>query len=129
MSLSDKMHRISINEEDRTFDRSIAVIPGSSNEPEIRQINSAPERHRQDRCPALTDDLSVATCPSRANDILSRLYRCTPTPTIVLDGSLRVIVVSESYLTSFQLTRAQLIHTCVYDLEPHTVPVPDKLRS
>jgi hypothetical protein len=35
MSLSDKMHRISINEEDRTFDRSIAVIPGSSNEPEM----------------------------------------------------------------------------------------------
>ncbi|KAJ5245003.1 CheY-like superfamily [Penicillium chrysogenum] len=125
MSLSDEMHRISIDEDNGTFDRSIAVIPGSSNEPETRQIDPAPGRHRQDGCPALTDDLSVITCPRRADDNLSRLYRCTPTPTIVLDGSLRVIEVSESHLTCFQLTRAQLIHTSVYNLEPHTVPVPD----
>ncbi|CAI7605483.1 unnamed protein product [Penicillium pancosmium] len=83
------------------------------------------ERGRQDRCATATDETSIATFPGCADDPLSRFFRCTPTPTIVLNGSLRVIEVSDSLLALVQLAREQLINMSVHDLEVHKVPVPD----
>lgn len=58
-------------------------------------------------------------------DQMSRIYRCTPTPTIIIDGSLRIVEVSDSHLALFKHTRAQLVGTSIYDLPPRNVPAPD----
>lgn len=58
-------------------------------------------------------------------DPISRIYRRTPTPTIVLDGSLRVVEVSDSHLSLFQHARDQLVGVSIYELTPRIVPAPD----
>jgi len=55
----------------------------------------------------------------------SRIYRCTPTPTILLDGALRVVQASDSHLALFQRDRKQLLGRSVYELTPAVVPAPD----
>ncbi|KAJ5243487.1 uncharacterized protein N7469_001814 [Penicillium citrinum] len=80
--------------------------------------------------PAENDDRSRepsrrTKLPGKMSDPMSRIYRYTPTPTIVLDGSLRVTEVSDSHIQLFQNTREQLIGSSVYDLAPRTVPAPD----
>ncbi|KAJ5407638.1 hypothetical protein N7509_001521 [Penicillium cosmopolitanum] len=56
---------------------------------------------------------------------MSRIYRCTPTPTIIIDDSLQVVEVSDSHLALFKHTRAELIGSSIYDLAPRAVPAPD----
>jgi osomolarity two-component system sensor histidine kinase TcsA len=75
-------------------------------------------------------DPETTTTPSSAsatptNDPMSRIYRYTPTPTIVLDGSLRIIEASDSHLALFNHTREELLRTSIYDLSPQIIPAPD----
>ncbi|KXG49549.1 CheY-like superfamily [Penicillium griseofulvum] len=56
---------------------------------------------------------------------LSRIYRLTPKPTLVLDGTLRVIEVSNSHVELFKRPRDQLLAANVYDLPPSILPAPD----
>ncbi|CAI7609870.1 unnamed protein product [Penicillium crustosum] len=56
---------------------------------------------------------------------LSRIYRFTPKPTLVLDGALRIIEVSNSHVEIFKRPRDQLLATNVYDLPPSVLPAPD----
>lgn len=58
-------------------------------------------------------------------DPMSRIYRRTPTPTIVLDGSLRVVEASDSHLALFHHSREQLVGASIYELAPRIVPAPD----
>jgi osomolarity two-component system sensor histidine kinase TcsA len=71
--------------------------------------------------------ISSATATATATDEhpLARIYRCTPTPTILLDGSLRVLQVSDSHHKLFSHDRGQLLGTSVYELTPRIVPAPD----
>ncbi|KAJ5569509.1 uncharacterized protein N7459_008939 [Penicillium hispanicum] len=67
-----------------------------------------------------TPDATIA-----ASDPMCRIYRRTPTPTIVLDGSLRIVEASDSHLALFNHDRNQLLGTSIYDLAPRIVPAPD----
>ncbi|KAJ5133086.1 hypothetical protein N7448_001885 [Penicillium atrosanguineum] len=55
---------------------------------------------------------------------MARIYRCTPTPTILLDGSLRVIQTSDSHLNFFKHDSKDLLGTSVYELAPGIIPAP-----
>lgn len=46
-------------------------------------------------------------------------------PTLVLDGALRIIEVSNSHVEIFKRSRDQLLATNVYDLPPSILPAPD----
>lgn len=59
------------------------------------------------------------------DDRWAQIFRYTPTPTVILDGSLRVAGTSESHQTRFKHTRAQLLGTSIYELAPADVPAPD----
>ncbi|KAJ5670944.1 hypothetical protein N7507_000071 [Penicillium longicatenatum] len=59
------------------------------------------------------------------NDRWAQIFRHTPTPTVILDGSLRVVGTSESHHTLFQSNREQFIGTSIYELAPASVPAPD----
>ncbi|KAJ5543740.1 hypothetical protein N7513_007248 [Penicillium frequentans] len=47
---------------------------------------------------------------------LSRIYRLTPNPTLVLDGTLQVLEVSNSHVATFHRSRDSLLGTNVYEL-------------
>jgi osomolarity two-component system sensor histidine kinase TcsA len=72
-----------------------------------------------------TSTTLFSSSAATTNDPMSRIYRHTPTPTIVLDGSLRIIQASDSHLTLFNYRREELLGTSIYDLSPHIVPAPD----
>ncbi|KAG2416884.1 two-component system protein A [Aspergillus terreus] len=56
---------------------------------------------------------------------LSRIYRYTPIPTVVLDPSWCIVEVSNSHLAFSGQSRDDLVHACISDLPPHAIPVPD----
>lgn len=58
-------------------------------------------------------------------DPISRIYRKTPTPTIILDGSFKVVEASDSHLARFQHDREHLVGTSIYDMAPPVVPAPN----
>lgn len=59
------------------------------------------------------------------NDCMCRIYRRTPTPTIILNGSLRVLEASDSNLPLFRLSRDQVLGMSIHDLAPRIVRVGD----
>ncbi|KAJ5923821.1 hypothetical protein N7466_008008 [Penicillium verhagenii] len=59
------------------------------------------------------------------DDRWAQIFRYTPTPTLILDGSLRVVSTSESHQTTFKHTRDQLQGTSIYELAPGIVPATD----
>lgn len=63
--------------------------------------------------------------PEATVDPIRRIYRQTPTPTIILDGSLTVVEASDSHLAQFKHEREQLLGASIYDLAPRMVPAAD----
>lgn len=73
-----------------------------------------------------TASKSSVLVPTRPIDSsLMRIYRRTPTPTVLLDGSLRVVETSESHETLLHHSREDLLGTSIYELPPRLVPAPD----
>jgi osomolarity two-component system sensor histidine kinase TcsA len=68
-------------------------------------------------------DTSITTAVD--DHTMTRIYRCTPTPTILLDGSLRVVQASDSHVKLFDYDRKQVLGTSVYELTPRILPAPD----
>lgn len=61
----------------------------------------------------------------RRDDPMCRIYRLTPTPTIVLDTSLHVVEVSDSHLDFSQQTRDALLGKCIYAISSGVIAAPD----
>lgn len=96
------------------------VTPPAESEINTHDKAAASSLHDRDTSTTLFSSNAATT-----NDPMSRIYRHTPTPTIVLDGSLRIIQVSDSHLAFFNYRREELLGTSIYDLSPHIVPAPD----
>lgn len=62
---------------------------------------------------------------SEMNDCWAQIFRYTPTPTVILDGSLRVVGTSESHQARFKHTQEQFLGTSIYELIPASVPASD----
>ncbi|GAB1199523.1 hypothetical protein APSETT444_008873 [Aspergillus pseudonomiae] len=56
---------------------------------------------------------------------LCRIYRYTPIPTIVVDANLSIVEVSDSHLALSGQSRDTLLNTCICDISPSIIPVPD----
>ncbi|CAI7645744.1 unnamed protein product [Penicillium pancosmium] len=78
--------------------------------------------HEAPQNPAIAAGVPTSTCIGHT---ILRIYRCTPTPTIVLDGSLQVVEVSESYEALSDTHRDQIINISVYALTPRVILTPD----
>ncbi|KAF7586004.1 hypothetical protein BBP40_009727 [Aspergillus hancockii] len=63
--------------------------------------------------------------PPQLDGSLCRIYRYTPTPTLVLNPDLYVVEVSDSHLTLSGQCRDTLLDTCICDVSSRAVPVPD----
>jgi len=61
----------------------------------------------------------------RRDDSLTRIYRLTPIPTMLLDASLRVIEVSDSHFEIFHQCRDVLLDKCIYEISSCVIPSPD----
>ncbi|OQE34706.1 hypothetical protein PENCOP_c016G01013 [Penicillium coprophilum] len=75
--------------------------------------------------PPAEDDYLGKVIEQPAIESLSRIYRFTPKPTLVLDGALRVVEVSNSHVEVFKRPRDQLLAANIYDLPPSILPAPD----
>ncbi|KAJ5976538.1 hypothetical protein N7481_010245 [Penicillium waksmanii] len=78
--------------------------------------------HKAPQNTEIAADVPTSTCIGHT---ILRIYRCTPTPTIVLDGSLQVVEVSESYEALSDTPRDQIINISVYALTPRVILAPD----
>ncbi|KAL4864277.1 Two-component system protein A [Aspergillus spectabilis] len=56
---------------------------------------------------------------------LSRIYRHTPIPTLVLNASMAIVEVSDSHLAISGKTRESLLHATISDVDPAAIPVPN----
>lgn len=63
----------------------------------------------------------------RDDDPVSRIYRLTPVPTMLLDESLRVLEVSNSHLALSQHSRDALLDKCIYEIPACLIPAPDTI--
>jgi osomolarity two-component system sensor histidine kinase TcsA len=121
MVLDQQMLHLSL-EDRRPVNFAMVVTPPA--ESELRTHDKATESPLHEPETTTTPSSASATA-TLTNDPMSRIYRCTPTPTIVLDGSLRIIQASDSHLALLNHTREELLQTSIYDLSPHIVPAPD----
>lgn len=119
MDLDQQMLHLNL-EDRRPVNFAMVVTPPA--ESELRTHDKATESPLHDPETTTTPSSASATL---TNDPMCRIYRYTPTPTIVLDGSLRIIEASDSHLALFNHTREELLRTSIYDLSPHIVPAPD----
>ncbi|KAJ5363504.1 Two-component system protein A [Penicillium cataractarum] len=119
MVLDQQMLHLNL-EDHRPVNFDMVVTPPA--ESEIRTHGKATGSPLHDRETSITPSNSSA---ATTNDPMSRIYRHTPTPTIVLDGSLRIIQASDSHLALFNYRREELLSTSIYDLSPNLVPAPD----
>jgi osomolarity two-component system sensor histidine kinase TcsA len=76
----------------------------------MQENNSYP--HIEDNCP-------------KFDAALSRIYRYTPLPTLVLDEGLCVAEVSDSHCAFSGQSRDALIGTCACDIPVNSIPAPD----
>ncbi|KAJ5604371.1 hypothetical protein N7510_009525 [Penicillium lagena] len=125
MVLDQQMLHLNIGEDCPPTNFAMVTTPPSESDLIMRQDDQDSGVKVQDHTIASTKATPVAACPTPADDAMCRIYRRTPTPTIVLNGSLRVTEVSDSHLDTFKSTRGQLLHASVYDLAPCMVPAPD----
>ncbi|KAJ5318358.1 hypothetical protein N7476_004778 [Penicillium atrosanguineum] len=56
---------------------------------------------------------------------LSRIYRYSPVPTLILDKDLCVVEVSDSHCAFSGQSRDVLLGTCACDVPAHSIPAPD----
>lgn len=63
--------------------------------------------------------------PSSLQNYSINIRTLSSKPTLVLDGALRIIEVSNSHVEIFKRSRDQLLATNVYDLPPSILPAPD----
>ncbi|KAL5046712.1 Two-component system protein A [Aspergillus fruticulosus] len=63
--------------------------------------------------------------PRPSSPSLSRIYRCTPVPTIIVDASMTIVEVSDSHVASFKKPRDSLLHMPIGNISPECIPVPN----
>ncbi|KKK15196.1 hypothetical protein ARAM_002006 [Aspergillus rambellii] len=56
---------------------------------------------------------------------LSRIYRHTPVPTIILDASMSVVEVSDSHIAFSGRSRNSVLNRSIGDMDPAVIPVPN----
>lgn len=120
MVLDQQMLHLNL-EDRRPVNFAMVVTPPA--ESEIRtpdKVTGSPLHDRETTTTTLSSSPAITT-----NDPMSRIYRHTPTPTIVLDGSLRIIEASDSHLALFSRSREELLNTSIYEISPRSVPAPD----
>ncbi|KAJ5112797.1 hypothetical protein N7532_000842 [Penicillium argentinense] len=115
MVLDQQMLRLTLEDRQPVDFTKVITPPTESDQttsPTASAVSHVSESRAQDKVGAVADPMS-------------RIYRHTPTPTIVLDGTLRVLEVSDSHRNLFRQSRAQLLGTSIYELPPRIVPAPD----
>ncbi|OJJ54328.1 hypothetical protein ASPSYDRAFT_50377 [Aspergillus sydowii CBS 593.65] len=89
------------------------------------------ETTHQDVCSPVSDVMiatnsgPVPAHPRPPSPSLSRIYRLTPVPTLVLDPSMSIVEVSDSHFAISGQSRDSLLHATVGDLDPEAIPAPN----
>ncbi|BCS17248.1 sensor histidine kinase/response regulator Fos-1/TcsA [Aspergillus puulaauensis] len=95
-----------------------------------QQQHNKPVNSHQDACSPGSDVMIATNGPAPAHSrppspSLSRIFRYTPVPTLVLDPSMSIVEVSDSHLAISGEPRDSLLHATVGDLDPEAIPAPN----
>ncbi|KAF3482189.1 uncharacterized protein GIQ15_04948 [Arthroderma uncinatum] len=62
---------------------------------------------------------------SQQEGVLDRVFQLTPTPSVILDPSFRIVEVSKSYLDFFHLAREDCINSSITCMDSSKIPLSD----
>ncbi|KAE8160401.1 hypothetical protein BDV40DRAFT_216557 [Aspergillus tamarii] len=122
MSLRDRFLNLSMHDRAQTVNLPLITTPPEDNDMVLSELKGDPKPslRTNDNCSSdskpVTPQLDASLC---------RIYRYTPIPTVVVDANLSIVEVSDSHLAFSGQTRDTLLNTCICDIAPSIVPVPD----
>ncbi|KAK6828949.1 hypothetical protein RU639_003293 [Aspergillus parasiticus] len=122
MSLRDRFLNLSMHDRAQTVNLPLITTPPEDNDMALSELKGDPKPspRTNDNC---APDAEHVT--SQRDASLCRIYRYTPVPTVVVDANLSIVEVSDSHLALSGQTRDTLLNTCICDIAPSIVPVPD----
>lgn len=119
MSITERLSNLTMKDGGTLGSENSAMTLTGSREQTLRESNGDLDYTVESNLPTNDNnspDLDPALC---------RIYRYTPTPTLVLDQGQRIVEVSDSHCTLSGLRRNELVGTCACDVPAHVVPAPD----
>ncbi|KAB8226147.1 hypothetical protein BDV33DRAFT_54215 [Aspergillus novoparasiticus] len=122
MSLRDRFLNLSMHDRAQTVNLPLITTPPEDNDMALSELKGDPEPSLQTNNSCAPDAAHVTP---QHDASLCRIYRYTPVPTVVVDANLSIVEVSDSHLALSGQTRDILLNTCICDIAPSIVPVPD----
>lgn len=119
MSTAERLSNLTMNDEGPLGSENSVMTPTGSRELALREANNDLDYTEGNNLAAKDND-----CPEY-DPALCRIYRYTPTPTLVLDQDQRIVEVSDSHCALSGLRRNSLVGACAYNVPVHLVPAPD----
>ncbi|KAE8374184.1 hypothetical protein BDV26DRAFT_270512 [Aspergillus bertholletiae] len=122
MSLRDRFLTLGMHDCAPSVDLPLITTPPEDNDMVLSELKGDPKpSSRANGKPASDADL----VPPRQDASLCRIYRYTPIPTVVVDADLSIVEVSDSHLALSGQSRDAWLNTCICDIAPAAIPVPD----
>ncbi|XHG08675.1 hypothetical protein AWENTII_011769 [Aspergillus wentii] len=93
----------------------MVATPPEETELCLDHFSATSRREKEDHHRSRQDVTKMTPEPE---DPMTRIYRYTPVPTIILDASLHIVQVSDSHLEFSHQTRDTLLNTSIYEIPP-----------
>jgi osomolarity two-component system sensor histidine kinase TcsA len=112
MALSRRLLNLTTDDLDTLANEPLITTPPEEKKMALAEPNGNSDYDDQDKYP-------------KFDAALSRIYRYSPVPTLILDDGLCIVEVSDSHCTFSGQAKDLLMGTCVCDVSAHTIPAPD----
>lgn len=120
MAATDRLVNINIDDADRSVNNPIVATPLEDEELNLVELNCDSNQKQENIISSHLEDKRPMF-----DAALSRIYRYTPVPTLILDACLCVVEVSDSHCAFSGQSRDSLMGTCICEVPSHTIPAPD----
>ncbi|RAH69148.1 sensor histidine kinase/response regulator Fos-1/TcsA [Aspergillus aculeatinus CBS 121060] len=127
MDLNKRLFRLDIENKNQAPPLNFTMVTTPPDEDEDDELNHLKLREESSKPSQIDVAQRADSVPNRQplDHTLSRIYRLTPTPTVVLDASLQVVEVSDSHLSFAGLSRDVVLESFICDICPRVIPALD----
>ncbi|KAB8075150.1 hypothetical protein BDV29DRAFT_112265 [Aspergillus leporis] len=122
MSLKDRFLNLSMHDRAQPVNLPLVATPPEEDDAVLVEFNDD-QKSSQRTNDSSRPDADIDT--PQQDGSLCRIYRYTPKPTLVVNADLCIVEVSDSHVTLSGQSRDTLLNTCICDLSPRTIPVPN----
>jgi len=123
MALTSRLSDLSVDDTGTPVYKPLVATPLAEEGAALAELTES-SNHEQEKTETETEASRKQNCTG-FDASLSRIYRYTPVPTLILDESLCVVEVSDSHCIFSGQPRDVLIGACACDVPAHTIPAPD----